>query len=282
MMEESILARLDQPRPSPPGLALYSVRRSFNADPSACLARIQEIGYRSVTARGSNIGAAKTLRPMLESHDLTSPVIVLEGNIAPQEQVEAAAYLGARFVTIPSAPVFFDRTETGGFVWKKSVDSREFAGFCAQLPGLAALCQSAGLNLLYHFHDLDFVPMDDGMSPYDWLSTRVPSDAISFHLDTAWLREGYVDLPGLMMRLAGRIPVLDLKDVNPLETSLVRGANMVPAGEGDIDFTSSIAMFASAGTEIFMVENEPLEDEWKGAISAFQYLANLDMFARDL
>ena len=278
-LAEPLRPSFSRPRPVRPGLAIYSVRRAFAADDEACLARIRGAGFDRVCMRGSDRSTARDLREKLDDHGLVSPVVVLEPGIDPAEQVQAARLLGASFITIPSAPVFFRIDGAGRHVWKTSVASEEFRHFVEGLRRLSPMVSGEGLRLLYHFHDLDFVPMDDGLSPYDWLSTRVPPAELGFHLDTAWLRDARVDLPGLLQRLAGRIAAVDLKDVRPLLPPGPRGENMCPAGEGVIDFLSMIPVLDAAGAEEFLIENEPLPDEGAGVLSARDHLDGLGVFA---
>lgn len=270
---------LSRPRPAAPGLALYSVRRSLGADAEACLGRVAEMGFRCVCGRGGARAWAEHFRSLLDANGLSAPVVILEPAPSPQEQFMAAAILGARFATIPASPVFFERRSDGSFEWRRSVFSEAFAGFVSQLPALAAGAAAANVRLLYHFHDLDFVPMDDGLSPFDWLSTRTDPAQLGFHLDTAWLMQARADLPGLLQRLKGRVHVADLKDLRVGAPGAPRGSNMLPAGEGEIAFASMAAVLAAAGVEEFFIENEPLPDEWAGVGSAVTHLRRLGIFA---
>lgn len=274
-------ATIDRPRSALPGLALYSVRRAYNDNPDACLRRAAAEGFRVVGAPGGDRASMRLLKSRLDAYGIEAPVVILERSPAPQEQLEAAALVGARFVTIPSAPVFFSSSADGRFAWRQSVRSEDFQGFARQIPAFSALAEAAGLRLLYHFHDLDFVPMDDGLSPYDWMSTRVDPARIAFHLDTAWLAEARVDIPGLLQRLRGRIAVVDVKDVGPVQGDARRGGNMLPAGEGRLDLASSMQQFAAAGAEVFLIENEALDDEWLGVATALGNLRRLVVFSGD-
>ncbi|MBU6408030.1 MAG: TIM barrel protein [Alphaproteobacteria bacterium] len=278
-LADRIGAAIAQPRPAFPGLALYSVRRALAAAEDACLQQAAAHGFSTVAARGGSTAWARSFRSRLAAHGLAAPLVILEPSPSPQEQLAAAAVLGARFVTIPSAPVFFERQPDGRFVWKQAVESRAFAGFVAQIPALAAAAQQANIRLLYHFHDLDFQVMDDGLSPYDWLSTRTHPDHLGFHIDTGWIVQARADIPGLLQRLRGRIHAVDLKDVSPAVAAGERGANMRPVGQGQIDFAAMAPLLAAAGAEAFFIENEPNADEWGAVDVASRNLRGLDFFA---
>jgi sugar phosphate isomerase/epimerase len=279
-MESAYFAdRFVRIRPSVSCLAMYSIRRSFNQDPDETLKRVAEFGIRQVGVRGTGTEGARKLKSLLQIHGLSAPQMMLEPGLGLQEQVEAAAMLGCQFITIPASPVFFEQHSDGRFQWRKSIKSKEFAAFVSQLPALSAQAKAAGLQLLYHFHDFDFVTMDDDLSPYDWMTTRLPPDAISFHLDIAWLVQARADLCGVLQRLFGRVAVLDLKDVRPEKPAPQRGANMFPAGQGIVDFASAAALFVSAGASLLMIENEPLDDEFGGVATALDHLRSIGVVA---
>lgn len=279
MQSVYLAGRIARIQPSSACLAMYSIRRSFGQAPDETLKRVSGLGIRQLGVRGTGTQDARKLGLLLKAHDVSTPQLTLEPGLSLQEQVDAAAMLGCKFITIPSSPVFFETLPDGRFQWRERIQSREFSAFIDQLPALSTLTKAAGLRLLYHFHDFDFVTMDDDLSPYDWMTTRLPADVISFHLDIAWLVQARADICGMLQRLVGRIAVLDLKDVRPDAAARQRGANMYPAGQGVVDFAAAAAMFIAAGTELLILENEPLEDELKGVAVALDHLKSIGVVA---
>ena len=113
--------------------------------------------------------------------------------------------------------------------------------------------RASGKYFMYHNHDQEFRHMD-GKPILQWLVEAYPPEEMGFTLDTFWVQAGGGDPAQWLEKLAGRIPVIHLKDY-------AYGRKMVPVGEGNINFDRVFEKAESGGTEWMLVEQDDCNGE---------------------
>lgn len=253
------------------GLAIYSVRAEMARDLDGTLARAAKLGFTEVEMRAVSPVDAAAHRRLLDKHGLKCPSIVAAPDLPPMNQVEAAIALGAYWLAVPALPVYFD-VEGGRFTWRKRIDTQMFAPMPRLLTDLGRACAAGKIRLAYHMHDNDFVPLDDGFSPFDRLMREVDPKLMDFELDLGHLHAARPDLPGLLQRLRGRVPLVHLKDYVPTWVNEPKGAAMSAVGEGSIDFDALLPALKVLGARHFFIELEYASNQWAGVERSLSWL----------
>ena len=103
-------------------------------------------------------------------------------------------------------------------------------------------------RFLYHNHDQEFTDLGDE-SAYDLLVEAV-GDSVRFELDVGWALAGGHDPVELLKRLAGRTPLVHMKDTD--------AARAVPVeiGNGDVDMDACARAAREGGAEWLVYEHD--------------------------
>jgi sugar phosphate isomerase/epimerase len=259
------------------GLAIYSVRAEMARDLDATLARAAALGFTEVEMRAVAPDTARAHRVLLDKHGLKCPSIVAAPDLPPQQQVEATVALGAQWLAVPALPVYF-QVDGGRFTWRKRIDTQAFAPMPKLLTDLGRACAAGKVRLAYHMHDNDFVPLDDGFSPFDRLLREVDPKLMDFELDVGHLHAARPDLPGLLQRLRGRVPLVHMKDYVPTLVNEPKGAAMSAVGEGSIDFDALLPALRALGSRHFFIELEYASNQWAGVERSLAWLGARGFF----
>ncbi len=118
--------------------------------------------------------------------------------------------------------------------------------------------RAAGMTLLYHNHDHEFLSRDEaGRTAYDWLMEHFRADLLQCELDIGWVAYGGLDIVETIGRYAGRCPILHMRDIRDPAT---RG-EFIEVGEGVLDLKAALeAGLAVGGSEWAIVEHtKPLK-----------------------
>ena len=121
--------------------------------------------------------------------------------------------------------------------------------FAGELREMAQALKSQGQKLCFHPVGRDYEPVE-GIVPVDYLLNALPDLPLCldlYHLS----RSGYA-MPDTLRRLAGRVCMVHFKDG--------RGDELVPAGQGDMDWTGVVPACLDAGVAYAFVEQE----RWPG------------------
>jgi sugar phosphate isomerase/epimerase len=118
----------------------------------------------------------------------------------------------------------------------------------ALLTDLGDRLADRGVEFYYHNHDQEFVDVG-GETAYDRLVDEV-GDSVSFELDCGWALVGGRDPVDLLDRLAGRAPLVHLKDVD------ADHGVPVEVGNGDLDLEACAAAAREAGADWLVYEHD--------------------------
>ena len=109
--------------------------------------------------------------------------------------------------------------------------------------------EKAGLELLYHNHDLEFKPNKEGVVLADYILENTDPRYVNFQLDLFWATYAEADIEAFIKRHPNRIKAFHVKDMDSER-------NMVPVGKGTIDFASIFKHQKTAGLEFFVAEQD--------------------------
>ena len=222
---------------------LYTVRDQLH-DPkqlARVLGRLREIGYVGVEVAGLGSSAAERFGQELQRAELVACAAheSLERLTGDLSAVAARCRAwGCRYVVVPSLPPAYH--SAAGF--------RRFAEEAAQIGHELA---SYGLGLAYHNHSFELERWE-GKTGLEILFEETPREALSAELDTYWLQAAGASPSAWLRRLAGRAPLVHLKDM------AVVGGQVVQAevGEGNLNWLEILNACRNAGAEWLVVEQD--------------------------
>ena len=259
------------PRPptrlGPIGLQLYTVRDLLKQDFDGTLSRVAAIGYREVEFAGYFDHTPDQVRAALDRNGLTAPAahVAYEAiESAWDATLHTASLIGHRFVVC--AWIDEDR--------RRTVDAWRAIGDRLNQAGAAA--RDAGLQLAYHNHSYEFVPLE-GRLPYDLLLEHTDPALVRLELDLFWITFGGGDPLAYFSRYPGRFPLVHVKDMAPKPTPDVAPERvMTDVGRGSIDWKRVFAHARDAGIEHYFVEHDQPADPLASIRASYDYLRALE------
>lgn len=251
---------LAQPRPSwRPGLQLYTVRDALDADVEGTLRRVADIGYREVELAGLPGVTAYAMRSGLQRCGLEAPSMHasydrLRGDLAAV--VDEARTLGATYLVCPSVDAAERRTAGE---WKK---------VCRTLSGVGRTVRAHGFVLAYHNHDFEFVPFDDGTTPFGLLLAETDPGDVKLELDVYWVAKAGLDAMSQLKSAKDRLALVHLKDLGA-------DGSTVEVGNGVLAFEEIVRTALLVGARHLFVEQDDSADPMASTASSLRFLERL-------
>ena len=235
------------------GLALYTVRDSMASNPKATLAAVADAGYAYVEsadyAEGKFYGMTPTeFKSVLDSLELKAisahmGMVTLENADQLIADVKAA---GITYFVIPVPPM-------GMFTVDPATNTLGMKGTAAELVSImntiGEKCHKAGLKLLYHNHDFEFMPLADGTVIEDVLLEKCNPEWVNFQMDLFWVTKANANALTYFEKYPGRFKAWHVKDMD-------KEGKFAPVGTGTIDFKSILAQKEKSGMEFYLVEQD--------------------------
>lgn len=248
------------------GAQLYTLRDFTNTreDLRETLERVAEIGYTGVQL--SMVDALFGSSPSVEAAEVKDWLdeldLVCSATHRPLEKLEQEfdaevalhETLDCQYVAIGSLP----------WSMKGNLDGAE--AFLDSFNELAKRYRDAGIDLGIHNHDWDAA----------FLAEHLPGTDIQWEMDIYWADLGGVALMPTIAELEGHLTAVHLKDM----PQAVRDGQQVSdderfaaVGEGVLRWPAIITALRTAGTEIFLVEQDHCpRDPFDCMDSSFKYL----------
>ena len=231
------------------GAQLYTLREQCQTldDFALTLRKVADIGYKTVQVSGTCPYEAQWLREQLDKNGLQCvlthiPVPKLVGETA---QVIADHHaFGCENIGL------------GWYAFNEEKEDETFAHFLETFSPVAQDIRAGGRYCMYHNHDNEFkrAPGSGRKIILEKLAEEIPADIMGFTLDTFWVQAGGGDPAQWVQNLAGRVPVIHLKDFS-------YGRKMAVVGEGNINFDRIFGAAEKAGTKFMLVEQDDCNGE---------------------
>ncbi len=124
--------------------------------------------------------------------------------------------------------------------------------FCGKVNKLCSVIGPRGFKFSYHNHSSEFCKLEDGKRILDHLADSLDPNYATFCLDTYWVQYGGGDVRQWINKLAGRIDILHLKDMQMTNG----GAVMTEIGNGNLYWDGIIEQANASGVKHFVVEHD--------------------------
>lgn len=157
--------------------------------------------------------------------------------------------------------------------------------FIDEFNAAVEIYSARGFKLTYHNHSFEFRRLEDGRTLFDHLMERFDPEKVSFVLDTYWCQHAGIDVRAMIEKLAGRIDILHLKDMEAAynfkleDGATLTAPRITEVGNGNINFKDIIPLAEKCGVKYFVVEDDraPMTGDSMGAVkkSADYIKANL-------
>ena len=248
----------------PIGLQLYSVRNEMEKDFAGTLAKVAEMGYDGVEFAGLFGKTAEEVKELLEKNGLkavSAHVPLVEMLEDMDKVIDTYKTIGCPYIAIP----YVDEKYRPG--------TPDYPETLAKIEELGKKCAAAGLVLMYHNHDFEFVKIGDKYG-IDVMYETVPAEYLQTELDTCWVNVGGENPADFITKYSGRTPVVHLKDFvmkgkeKPKKLYALIGIDddekpaeeeafsFKPVGYGVQDIPSIIAASEKSGADWLIVEQD--------------------------
>ncbi len=285
------------------GLELFTVRDAMQTDYEGVLAKIASFGYKEVEpASGYNNLAPKDFRAMLDRYGLSAPST--HSGLPPGETIEArlegGQIMGFKYIEnlggagggggrgrggAPGAPPTGGasgappqgRGPGNGGGGRGAATTESVKRQAQTLNENGKLAAKFGMKMIVHNHTMEFAPLGDKpeMRPYDILLAETDPALVVMQLDIGWASVAGQDILGMFKRNPGRFEcwhVKDAKGIKAMSPALTqserqRNADLVPVGQGEVDYKSIFAAASQAGMKHFCIEQDNAA-QWGDSVAA--------------
>lgn len=272
------------------GLELFTVRDAMQTDYEGVLAKIASFGYKEVEpASGYNNMQPKEFRAMLDRYGLSMPSTHsgLPAGDSVEARLEGAQVMGMKYVEnlgggggagrgagrrpapggAPPAGGDAGRGRGPGGPGRGAGQTEEAVKRQAQaMNENGKVTQKFGIKIIVHNHTQEFAPLADKpeMRPYDILLAETDPALVVMQIDIGWASVAGQDILGMFKKNPGRFEcwhVKDAKGIKAMPASLTQGqrqqaADLVPVGQGEVDYKSIFAAASLAGMKHFCIEQD--------------------------
>ncbi|GMQ30863.1 sugar phosphate isomerase/epimerase [Algoriphagus confluentis] len=233
------------------GLALYTVRDAMGQDPKATLKAVADAGYAYVEAAGYEDGKFYGMEPAAFKSYLDSlglqPKSTHMGGVTldnAEEQIAASKAAGFEYFVIPVPPMGMFTFGPEGLGMKGTKEE-----LVSILTTIGEKCTAAGLKLLYHNHDFEFKPGEDGSTITDFILQNTDPAHVNYQMDLFWVTKAGADPLAYFEKYPGRFKAWHVKDMND-------AGEFAPVGTGNIDFARILAEKDKSGMVYYLVEQD--------------------------
>jgi len=247
----SAAAEIKSPLNGPIGLQLWSLREYLPKDLPGTLAKVHDMGFRTVEAAGLWKHTLPEMRAALDTAGLRCTSAHMGSDRLRDDLAGAFAEakgLGATTVICP-------------WITHKETFTREDAMGAAEVFNKAGkAAQDAGMRFGYHTHGYENVPSTEG-TLLDTLLKNTDPKLVLLQVDVFHAYHGGYDPVALMGKYSGRVRSLHLKDIKKgFARETGRGTAPpeadVPVGTGQIDWPAVLRAAMKAGATEYYVEDE--------------------------
>ena len=258
------------------GIQLYTVRDALKRDYDGTLALLAAIGYRKVeSGKDHDLSLPKAMRAALMRHGLTSPSYHVDWDSMTRKWskvIEDNKIVGRTYLVNPWIDENVRNKPDG---WKHAAEVLNQAGETSK---------KAGIQLAYHNHWIEFVPLTDGKLPYDILLENLDPNLVKMEMDLGWITVGGQDPVKYFQRYPGRFVMVHVKDVHevPDAASLRAGrfegekmTILADVGKGIINWKRIFAHSEQAGIKHYFVEHDNPTNSMETARVSYAYLERL-------
>ena len=190
----------------PVGIQVYGLRDLLEHTPenfASVMKRVKEIGYDGVELAGLYGLEPARIRDTLAEIGLVplSAHVPLVDMMKDMDQVIADyTMIGVNYLVVPYLPEEYRHNTPG------------YPVVIEAMKKIGAAAKAAGLKLLYHNHNFEFVMLDNGVLGFDDIYAQIPADLLMVEPDTCWIKVAGYDPAAYIEKYGSRCEIIHLKD----------------------------------------------------------------------
>lgn len=252
------------------GAQLYTLREFCKTpeDFAETLKKVADIGYTEVQVSGTCEYEPQWLKDMLSKNGLTCCIthIPTDKLLTQTEKViDDHRIFGCDHIGIGALP-----NGWGG------ITEEVYSDFVDKFTVIGQKIHDAGLQFMYHNHDIEFQHDENGRRYLDRLVEDFTTEQMGFTLDSYWVQAGGGDVIDWFRKLGGRVPCIHLKDMTYFPSE---GKRMAPVGYGNMNFDGILKAAKAAGSKHLLVEQDDCygEDPFACLKKSYDYLKSFGL-----
>ncbi len=229
---------------------LYTVRdfTQTRADLAESLRKIRAIGYRAVQVSALGAITDADVKRLAADNDLR----ICASHVSwAQLQADLDAVIAqhglwdCQHIALSSMPPAYRSS------------AADYQRFAAEASAIGETLAAAGFTFSYHNHSFEFMQFD-GRTGLEILYAESDPRYFRAEIDTYWVQHGGGSPSAWIARVAGRMPVVHLKDMRIVPSADEWKPQQVFAavGAGNLDWPAILAACAAAGVEWYTVEQD--------------------------
>lgn len=138
-------------------------------------------------------------------------------------------------------------------------DKAAVQGLCRDLNVSGKILKEAGIELLYHNHNCEFLHVEPQKTAYDLLLSETDPEYVNFELDSYWPTEAGVNALALMKKLDTRMKLYHINDrgtrlLKPAMTPILKSDSM-ELGCGNMNLDALIAQAKNVNVDAVILES---------------------------
>jgi len=243
-------------------LQLYTLRDLLVDDFAGTLRAVREIGYEYVQLCAPLPEGAQETRKILDTIGLLPAGVHVDMDSLDEKfdyWMSFADSVGTRDLIVPYLAEELRQTH------------EDWLAVAARLDALGARCKAAGIRLSYHNHSFEFEARFDGAPALDLLYANAAPDHLYAEIDTYWVQHGGCDPVDYILKYAGRLPILHVKDMTAGDEP-----TFAEIGQGILDWPAIIKAARASGVEYLCVEQDRCPgDPLESVRVSYDYLSDL-------
>lgn len=222
---------------------LYTLRDHLKTpdDIARTLPKVARMGYRAVQLSALGPIDTRELKRILDGEGLTVCATHVGFDRLRDDLegvVEEHQILGCRYVAIGGLPGDYRSAEG-------------YPRFAREASKVGRRMKERGLVFGYHNHSFELEKFG-GRTALEILYAESDPEAFTAEIDTYWIQHGGGDPAWWIRRVAGRSPVVHLKDMAVVGGKPV----MAEVGEGNLNWPTILEACRAAGVEWYIVEQD--------------------------
>ena len=165
----------------------------------------------------------------------------------PDTVIKEAKRFGAKYVVVTGMYRFDYR------------DREAVLGLCRDLNASGKMLKDAGIELLYHNHNCEFLKVEAGKPAYDLILKETDPSCVNFEFDSYWPTEAGVCALDLMKKLDTRMKLYHINDrgtrlTKPAMTPILKSDSM-ELGYGNMDLVSLVEQAKKGNVDAVILES---------------------------
>lgn len=226
------------------GLQLYTVREAMEKDYVGTLEQLANMGYQGVEFAGYGGLSPEEMKALLDRLGLTAV-----GSHVSLDQL----------VNHLDEHIAMNKTVDNDKLICPFLEQERYSTVEALAETIELLKQAAdrlaahGMKLGYHNHEFEFTTKHDGKTVEEIILSSLSEDQLFCELDVCWVQFSGNDPVEWVNKLAGRLPLVHLKDLDRTEDGKPL---TVELGKGELPLRAVAEAAQAAGAEWLLVEQD--------------------------